>query len=247
MGSPAAPTPPAPGAAPARRPPRGAGAPAGRRLPWLEPAVVTGGLIPLAVLAERAATGALGANAIAEALNQLGLLALVLLIASLAATPLKLASGWTFPLRIRKALGLLAFFYACAHFLLYVVLDQGLDVRTLVEDITERPFILAGFVALLLLVPLAATSTARMLKRLGFARWKRLHRLVYVAAVLGVAHFFLRVKQDTTEPLIYAALLALLLGARAAHALATRVAGAPRGRGAPPERAAAPRSDPPAP
>ncbi|WP_437684160.1 sulfite oxidase heme-binding subunit YedZ [Sorangium sp. So ce131] len=219
---------------------------AGRRLPWLEPAVVTGGLIPLAVLAARAATDALGPNAIAEALNQLGLLALVLLVASLAATPLKLASGWTFPIRIRKALGLLAFFYACAHFLMYAVLDQGLDVPAIVEDITERPFILAGFVALLLLVPLAATSTARMLKRLGFARWKRLHRLAYVAAVLGVAHFFLRVKQDTTEPLIYAGLLALLFGARAVGALASRVAGARRARGASAARAAAPRSDPPA-
>ncbi|WP_437809140.1 protein-methionine-sulfoxide reductase heme-binding subunit MsrQ [Sorangium sp. So ce1078] len=202
--------------------PPGALSPAGRKLPWLVPAVVTGGLIPLAVLGLRAGAGALGPNAVAEALNQLGLLALVLLVASLAATPLKLVSGWTFPLRIRKALGLLAFFYACAHFLTYAVVDQGLDARAVVEDITERPFILAGFVALLLLVPLAATSTARMLKRLGAARWKRLHRLAYVAAVLGVAHFFLRVKKDATEPMIYAALLALLFAARIAGAVLRR-------------------------
>ncbi|WP_437731658.1 protein-methionine-sulfoxide reductase heme-binding subunit MsrQ [Sorangium sp. So ce1335] len=202
-------------------PPR-AGAPVVRKQAWLPPAIVTGGLIPLAVLVLRAATGALGPNAIAEALNQLGLLALVLLVASLAATPLKLVSGWTFPLRIRKALGLLAFFYACAHFLTYAVLDQGLDVPAIVEDITERPFILAGFVALLLLVPLAATSTARMLKRLGAARWKRLHRLAYVAAVLGVVHFFLRVKKDATEPMIYAALLALLFAVRVASAVLHR-------------------------
>ncbi|WP_438031292.1 protein-methionine-sulfoxide reductase heme-binding subunit MsrQ [Sorangium sp. So ce233] len=199
-----------------------AGAPASRKLAWLPPAIVTGGLIPLVVLGLRASTGALGPNAVAEALNQLGLLALVLLVASLAATPLKLASGWTFPLRIRKALGLLAFFYACAHFLTYAVVDQGLDVRTIVEDITERPFILAGFVALLLLIPLAATSTARMLKRLGAARWKRLHRLAYVAAVLGVVHFFLRVKKDATEPLIYAALLALLFAVRIVSAVLHR-------------------------
>lgn len=192
------------------------------KLPWLPPAIVTGGLIPLAVLGVRAFTGALGPNAVAEALNQLGLLALVLLIASLAATPLKLVSGWTFPLRIRRALGLLAFFYACAHFLTYAGVDQGLDVRAIVEDITERPFILAGFVALLLLVPLAATSTARMLKRLGAARWKRLHRLAYVAAVLGVVHFFLRVKKDATEPMIYAALLALLFAVRVASAVLRR-------------------------
>ncbi|WP_437333150.1 protein-methionine-sulfoxide reductase heme-binding subunit MsrQ [Sorangium sp. So ce296] len=209
--------------APARTMSRpGAQARAGRKLPWLVPAVVTGGLIPLAVLGLRARAGALGANAVAEALNQLGLLALVLLVASLAATPLKIVSGWTFPLRIRKALGLLAFFYACAHFLTYALVDQGLDVRAIVEDITERPFILAGFVALLLLVPLAATSTARMLKRLGAARWKRLHRLAYVAAVLGVAHFFLRVKKDATEPMIYAALLALLFAARIVSAVLQR-------------------------
>ncbi|AUX25374.1 sulfite oxidase [Sorangium cellulosum] len=196
-----------------------AGAPAGRKLPWLEPAVVTGGLIPLAVLGLRAATGALGANPVAEALNQLGLLALVLLIASLAATPLQRITGWTFPVRIRKALGLLSFFYACAHFLIYATLDQGLALPAIVADITERPFLLIGFVALVLLVPLAATSTARMLKRLGFARWKRLHRLAYVAAVLGVAHYFLRVKKDTTEPLIYAALLAALFAVRIASAV----------------------------
>ncbi|WP_437606661.1 protein-methionine-sulfoxide reductase heme-binding subunit MsrQ [Sorangium sp. So ce834] len=209
--------------APARTMSRpGAAAPAGRKLPWLVPAVVTGGLIPLAVLGLRARAGALGPNAVAEALNQLGLLALVLLVASLAATPLKIVSGYTFPLRIRKALGLLAFFYACAHFLTYALVDQGLDVGAIVEDITERPFILAGFVALLLLVPLAATSTARMLKRLGAARWKRLHRLAYVAAVLGVAHFFLRVKKDATEPMIYATLLALLFAARIVSAALRR-------------------------
>ncbi|WP_437479832.1 protein-methionine-sulfoxide reductase heme-binding subunit MsrQ [Sorangium sp. So ce1014] len=208
--------------------PPGALSPAGRKLPWLAPAVVTGGLIPLAVLGLRARAGALGPNAVAEALNQLGLLALVLLVASLAATPLKLVSGWTFPLRIRKALGLLAFFYACAHFLTYAVVDQGLDARAVIEDITERPFILAGFVALLLLAPLAATSTARMLKRLGAARWKRLHRLAYVAAVLGVVHFFLRVKKDTTEPMIYAALLALLFAVRIASAALRRRAASRR-------------------
>ncbi|WP_438038825.1 sulfite oxidase heme-binding subunit YedZ [Sorangium sp. So ce128] len=205
-------------------PPRAvaAGVPAGRKLGWLPPAVVAGGLIPLVVLGLRAGAGALGPDPVAEALNQLGLLALVLLVASLAATPLKLVSGWTFPLRIRKALGLLAFFYACAHFLTYAIVDQGLDVRAIVEDITERPFILAGFVALLVLVPLAATSTARMLKRLGAARWKRLHRLAYAAAVLGIVHFFLRVKKDATEPMIYAALLALLFAVRGASAILRR-------------------------
>jgi sulfoxide reductase heme-binding subunit YedZ len=186
------------------------------RLAWLVPAVVAGGLVPLAVIGIRAARGALGANPIAEAMNQLGLLALVLLVASLAATPLKILSGWTWPIRIRKALGLLGFSYVCTHFLVYAVVDQALALGAVVDDVLERPFILIGFTAFLMLIPLAATSTARMLKRLGFARWKRLHRLAYVAAGLGVVHFFLRVKKDVTEPLIYGAVLALLFGIRIA-------------------------------
>lgn len=184
------------------------------RLAWLVPAVVTGGLIPAAALGVRAARGALGANPIAEALNQLGALTLALLVASLAATPLRIVTGWTWPIRIRKSLGLLAFTYACAHFLLYAALDQGLSLDAVAEDIAERPFIFAGVAGLLVLAPLAATSTARMLKRLGHARWKRIHRLAYVAAVLGVTHFFLRVKKDSTEPMIYAAVLGVLFAVR---------------------------------
>lgn len=192
------------------------------RLGWLVPAVVTGGLIPAAALGVRAARGALGANPIAEALNQLGALTLALLVASLAATPLKIVTGWTWPIRIRKSLGLLAFAYACAHFLLYAALDQGLSLDAVAEDVAERPFILAGVAGLLVLVPLAATSTARMLKRLGHARWKRIHRLAYVAGVLGVTHFFLRVKKDSTEPMIYAAVLGVLFAARIADWLRGR-------------------------
>ena len=93
-------------------------------------------------------------------------------------------------------------------------MDQGLALDAVAEDIAERPFILVGFAALLVLLPLAVTSTARMVKRLGFARWKRIHRLAYLAAVLGVVHFFLRVKKDISEPAVYAALLGLLFAAR---------------------------------
>jgi len=185
-------------------------APKGGKLSWLVPAVVTGSLAPLVLLVYRAARKDLGANPISEALNQLGLLALVLLIASLACSPLKTLTGANWPLRIRKALGLLGFFYVSAHLLLYALVDQSRNLHAIVEDITKRPFILVGFAAFVLLVPLALTSTAKALKRLGFARWKRLHRLAYVVGILGVVHFFLRVKKDTTEPMIYGAILSAL-------------------------------------
>ncbi|NVJ03264.1 sulfoxide reductase heme-binding subunit YedZ [Myxococcus sp. AM009] len=190
--------------------------------PWLNPALVVGGLSPLLMLAVQGPRGELGPNAIEAALHQTGLLALVLLLASLACTPLRLVAGWTWPARVRRTLGLLAFTYAAAHFLVYAVLDQGLAWGTLWADVTERPFITVGFAALVLLVPLAVTSTQRWVRRLGFPRWQRLHRLAYVAAALGVVHFVWRVKKDVTEPLIYGAVLALLLAIRVGEALRKR-------------------------
>src|SRR5262245_29012629 len=185
-----------------------------RPMPWLSPAVFTGALVPLAILALRLARGTLGANPIAEAINQLGLLALVCLLASLTCTPLKILTGKPWHIRLRKMLGLFAFLYACLHFSTYVAVEQGFAFRAIARDILERPFLLVGFVTLLLLVPLAATSTARMRKRLGAERWKRLHRLVYVCAVLAIVHFVMRVKKDVTEPLVYGAVLAGLLAVR---------------------------------
>lgn len=187
---------------------------ASKPLPWLVPGVLAGALVPLAALLVRAGSGGLGANPVAEALNQLGLTALVLLIVSLACSPIKQISGWTWPMRVRKTLGLSAFFYAALHVLTYVGLDQLLDWKAIFSDVTERKFIAVGFLAFLLLIPLAVTSTSGMLKRLGFKRWKTLHRLVYLAAVLGVVHFVWRVKIDLTEPAIYGAVLALLLALR---------------------------------
>jgi methionine sulfoxide reductase heme-binding subunit len=181
-------------------------------LPWLKPAVFAGALAPVAMLGLRAAFGRLGANPIAEALNRLGLTTLVFLVAALACTPLKLMAGWTWPARVRRMLGLFAFFYGTLHFATYLCLDQAFDFRAIGEDIVKRKFILVGFLALLLMAPLAVTSTDAMVRRLGFPRWKC---LAYFAGVLGAIHFVWRVKRDVTEPAIYALVVSLLLGMRA--------------------------------
>jgi sulfoxide reductase heme-binding subunit YedZ len=181
---------------------------------WLKPGVLLGSLVPLGVLVLRAAQDSLGANPVAEALNQLGLLALVFLVAALAATPLQKLWGLAFALRLRRMLGLLGFFYATLHMLTYVLVDRLGELATLLDDVTKRPFIAVGALAWLLLVPLAITSTRAMQRRLGGPRWRRLHRLAYVATSLGVLHFFMRVKKDTREPLAYATVLALLFAAR---------------------------------
>ncbi len=183
-------------------------------LSWLQPSVLVGSLVPFAALAYRAAAGRLGANPVATALNQLGLLALIFLCACLSCTPLKTLFGLAFPMRLRKTLGLLCFFTALAHVTVYVAVDQGFAFGVIVRDVTKRPFIAVGFAALTLLVPLALTSTKGSVKRLGFARWKLLHRLVYVTAVLAIIHFVMRVKADTREPYLYAAFLGVLFAVR---------------------------------
>ena len=182
-------------------------------MPWLVPAVVAGGLAPVLELSVRAVTGGLGADPVAFLLNRLGLVALVFLVAGLCCMPLRLLLEVTWPGRLTRALGLLGFGYAVAHVALYLGVDQGLDVAAIWKDVTERPFITAGAGAFVLLVPLSWTSTDAAVRRMGFGRWKLLHRLAYVAAALAVLHFFLRVKKDVTEPLAYGLVLltALLL------------------------------------
>jgi sulfoxide reductase heme-binding subunit YedZ len=140
----------------------------------------------------------------------LGLWGLRFLIASLAITPLRRLGGPNL-VRYRRALGLLAFYYACLHFSVYMLLDQGLDLGAIWRDIVKRPYITVGMLALLILIPLAATSNAPMIKRLGAAAWQRLHRLVYVAAAAAAIHFIMLVKAWPAEPLIYAGLVAVLL------------------------------------
>jgi sulfoxide reductase heme-binding subunit YedZ len=179
------------------------------KLNWLVPATITGALVPFASIAWRLDRHRLGANPIATALNQVGLLALIFLILSLSCTPLKIVFGWNWPLRIRRTLGLCGFFAALLHFAIYFGLDQGLALGPVLRDVLKRPFIAVGFGALLLLVPLALTSTRRAVARLGFVRWQRLHRLAYLIGALGVVHFYLRVKADHTQPVLYGLVLGL--------------------------------------
>jgi len=187
--------------------------------PWLKPGVIAGACIPAAVIVTRATTGNLGANPITEALNRFGLCALIFLMASLALTPLKLVTGWTWTVRIRRNVGVIAFCYASVHLLTYVGVDQGFAWGTLFQDVLKRPFIAVGFLAWLILLPLAITSTDGMVKKLGFVRWKQVHRLAYVAGALGALHFYMRVKSDVREPLIYAAVLGTLLVLRVVDAI----------------------------
>jgi sulfoxide reductase heme-binding subunit YedZ len=196
---------------------------------WIKAAVLTACAAPLAKLALDAATGGLGANPIEAVLHRLGFWTLTLLAASLAATPLNELAGLAWPVRTRRIVGLFAFAYATLHFLWYLVVDQTLAVDLVAADVAKRPFITVGFAALLLLVPLAVTSTDGWVRRLGFRRWKRLHRLAYAAALLGVVHFVWRVKADRQKPAIFAAVVILLLLARLVPRLRQRAlrAGAP--------------------
>jgi len=190
--------------------------------PWLKPGIFIGAIVPLASIAVRAITSSLNANPIAQVENELGLAALIFLIASLACTPARRLFGWTWAPRIRRELGLLAFAYASLHFLVYVFVDQVVDVRSIIDDIIKRPFITVGFAALVLLLPLALTSTKSSIRRLGFRRWQRLHQLAYVAGALAVIHFIWRVKIDVSQPITYAIALGLLLAVRVAFWLAPR-------------------------
>jgi len=146
-------------------------------------------------------------------IHRFGIWGLNFLLITLAVTPLRFLTGRNWLIRFRRMLGLFAFFYILMHFLTYAGLDQRFDLPAIFEDIAERPFITIGFTAFLLLIPLAVTSTNRMMKRLG-RRWKKLHRLVYLIAILGVWHFYWQVKLDTLEPTIYIIILAVFLAYR---------------------------------
>ena len=201
------------------------GSPAARRphdaVLLLKAAIWLAGLAPVAWLGTGFARDALGANPVEAVILVEGRWALGFLLASLAVTPVRRLTKWNAVVKLRRLLGLFAFFHACVHFMAYVGLDQFFAFAYIVEDVLERRYITAGFASLVLLVPLAATSTKGWIRRLG-KRWRRLHRLAYAAAALGVLHFFWKVRADTFWPLVAAVALAVLLGVRGVYWTAAR-------------------------
>jgi len=159
-------------------------------------------------------TGRLGANPVEEIQDRFGIWALRFIMVTLAVTPLRRLTGWNWLARFRRMFGLFTFFYVLMHFLTWLILDQGVLLAAILEDLTERPFITIGFSALVLLTALAATSTDGMRRRFG-RRWQTLHNATYLIAILGVWHYWWQVKKDISEPLLYAVILSVLLGARA--------------------------------
>ncbi|WP_347989633.1 protein-methionine-sulfoxide reductase heme-binding subunit MsrQ [Methylomonas sp. AM2-LC] len=185
-----------------------------KALAWIKFAVFIAALIPLLKLGTAAYLDNLGANPIEKITKTTGYWTLTLLLISLSITPLRRFSGWNWLLRLRRMLGLFAFFYASLHFLTYLVLDQFFDWTSIVNDIVKRPYITVGFPAFLLLIPLAITSNNRVIKLLGGKRWLLLHRTVYVCAIGGVVHYWWLVKKDLTNPITFAVLLTVLLSIR---------------------------------
>jgi methionine sulfoxide reductase heme-binding subunit len=182
---------------------------------WIiKPALFVVALLPLAFLVYRALTNDLGANPIETINRYTGDWVLRFLLITLAVTPLRRLTGWNGLLRYRRMLGLFAFFYACVHFLSWAWLDQYFVLADIIQDVAKRPYITVGFASFLMLIPLALTSTNAMIRRLGAKRWQQLHRLVYLIGIGGVVHFLWLVKSDIREPLVYGAVLALLLGFR---------------------------------
>ncbi len=186
-----------------------------QRVRWIgKPLVFVAALLPFGWLVWLGGSDQLGANPIETITRYTGDWTLRFLFITLAVTPLRNLSGWNWLMRLRRMLGLYAFFYAVLHFATYLVLDQFFAWEHIVDDIAERPYITVGFASFVLLIPLAITSTNAMVRRLGGRRWQRLHRSVYVIAIGGVVHFLWLVKADLREPLIYGAILAVLLGYR---------------------------------
>ena len=206
---------------------------------WLKPPVFALALLPVVVLIAEAfsaqfPTGPalsrlgldqdLGANPVEYVQHATGNCTLIFLCLTLAVTPLRKITKQNWLIKFRRMLGLFAFFYGCLHFLTYLWPDQQFDVAGMMKDVVKRPFITMGFAAFVLMIPLALTSTAGMTRRLGGKRWQRLHRLIYVSAIAGVIHYLWLVKSDIRKPLMYAAVVTLLLAYRVLAAMRSRTA-----------------------
>lgn len=180
----------------------------------IKPALFVALLLPAVWLVRDTLTGNLTANPIEDITHRTGRWGLTVLLATLAVTPLMKLSGWSQLIRLRRMIGLFAFFYLCLHFATYIVLDQFFAFSEIAADVAKRPYITVGFASFVLLVPLAVTSTKGMVKRLGGKAWSKLHKLVYVAAAGGFFHFLWLVKADTRDPILYGIALVILLASR---------------------------------
>ena len=171
-------------------------------------------LVPVALLLTDVYRKQVGANPLEFVTRTTGILTLIFLLISLAVTPLRRITGLNWLTRFRRMLGLFAFFYGALHLMTYVAFDRYFHLKTIPADVVRRPFIAVGMTAFFLMVPLAITSTDKMVKRLGGKRWLRLHRIVYLSGILGALHYYMLVKSDVRPPLTFAFVLALLLGFR---------------------------------
>ena len=180
----------------------------------LKPVLYLAAILPFAWLLFALLTGLVMGDEVKFMQHVTGDTALSCLMLTLAVTPLRRLTGWNEIIKVRRLIGLTAFWYACLHLSTYLVFDQSLSVDEILRDIVKHPWVLVGFTAFLCLVPLAVTSTTGWVRRLGGKRWQRLHRLVYVAAIAGVLHYFWLVKKDVTFPLAYGSVLLILLASR---------------------------------
>ncbi len=180
----------------------------------VKPVLYLAAILPFAWLLFALLTGLVMGDQVKFMQHVTGDTALTCLMLTLSVTPLRRLTGWNELIRVRRLIGLTAFWYACLHLTTYLVFDQSLSVEEILRDIVKHPWVLVGFTAFLCLVPLAITSTSGWVRRLGGKRWQRLHRLVYVAAIAGVLHYFWLVKKDAQAPLVYGAVLFLFLGSR---------------------------------
>jgi DMSO/TMAO reductase YedYZ heme-binding membrane subunit len=176
--------------------------------------ILVNGLMPLALLVWDQAHNRLGANPQNFLILTTGMMTLIFLMLTMAVTPLRKITGLNWLIQFRRMLGLYAFFYGCLHFLCFFSLDRGFSVSSTLTEMVKRKYLIVGSTALIVMIPLAITSTNAMIKRLGGKRWRALHRLAYVAAIAGVIHYYMQVKADVRQPLVFATVLAILLGWR---------------------------------